>query len=242
MSGPVAAPTSMAKRVAIVQSNYIPWKGYFDLIRSVDEFILYDDVQYTRRDWRNRNRIKTRSGPSWLSIPVQVKGNYFQSIRETRVADPSWAAEHWQTIRHNYAKAPHFAEVASLLEPLYLEFAQDEPSLSAINRQFLTAIRDYLGLSATITSSSDYMMAGDKTERLAGLCRQAGASEYLSGPAARDYLDEDIFRNDGIAVTWADYSGFPEYPQFFPPFEHGVSIIDLLFHTGPDAPRYLERA
>src|SRR5438046_4323553 len=97
----------MARKAAIVQSNYIPWKGYFDLIRRVDEFILYDDVQYTRRDWRNRNLIKTPQGLRWLTIPVEVKGKYYQSIRDTKIADPVWAASHWQTIVHNYGRAPH---------------------------------------------------------------------------------------------------------------------------------------
>src|SRR6476660_6059569 len=107
-------------RIAIVQSNYIPWKGYFDLMRSVDEFVLYDDVQYTRRDWRNRNRIKTADGVQWLTVPVQVKGKYTQPIREVRVNDREWAANHWARLRHAYARAPHFADYADLLGELYV--------------------------------------------------------------------------------------------------------------------------
>src|SRR4051812_8378856 len=107
------------KRVAIVQSNYVPWKGYFDLINAVDEFILYDDMQYTRRDWRNRNKIKTPQGPIWITIPLQVKGRYHQRIDEMLVSDPAWAANHWKTLAHNYAAAPCFGEVAEWLQPLY---------------------------------------------------------------------------------------------------------------------------
>jgi hypothetical protein len=114
----------MPRKAAIVQSSYIPWKGYFDLIRQVDEFILYDDVQYTRRDWRNRNLIKTPHGLSWLTIPVDVKGKYFQSIRETRIADPGWAERHWKTIVHNYSRAPHFDHHRQKLEELYLGCAE----------------------------------------------------------------------------------------------------------------------
>ena len=101
------------RRVAIVQSSYIPWKGYFDLIRAADEFILLDDVQFTKRDWRSRNRIKTKDGLHWLSIPVHTKGRYEQRILDATVSDPSWAVRHWQTIQGAYARAPHFAGEAA---------------------------------------------------------------------------------------------------------------------------------
>lgn len=108
------------KKVAILQSNYIPWKGYFDLIGAVDEFILYDDMQYTRRDWRNRNQIKTPQGVQWLTVPVRVKGKYEQKIRDTEIDGSDWAVAHWKALVQNYARAPHFAEIAAWLEPLYL--------------------------------------------------------------------------------------------------------------------------
>ncbi len=123
------------KRVGIVQSNYIPWKGYFDLIDSVDEFILYDEVQYTRRDWRNRNRVKTREGVRWLTVPVVVKGRYHQSIRETRISDPGWPRRHWETIRHNYARAPWFGSYEGLFADLYERCTFE--SLSDVNRFFI---------------------------------------------------------------------------------------------------------
>jgi hypothetical protein len=109
----------MTKRIAIVQSNYLPWKGYFDLMASVDEFVLYDDVQYTRRDWRNRNQIKTPQGLQWLTVPVRVKGKYHQSIRETEIDDESdWASDHLKALSLNYRKAPFHNDVMGLLEPL----------------------------------------------------------------------------------------------------------------------------
>ena len=227
------------KSIAIVQSSYIPWKGYFDLIRSVDEFVLYDDQQYTRRDWRNRNQIKTAQGRIWLTIPVNVKGRYHQRIDETTISDPAWAARHWQTIEHAYGRAPHFEELRDVLSRLYSEC--DETFLSAINRRFLEAICDLLGIRTPLTSSRDYAAEGTKTERLVSLCRAAGATSYLSGPTARAYLDESLFEAAGIELRFMDYSGYPEYEQLHPPFEHAVSAIDLLVHTGSSAPSYLER-
>jgi WbqC-like protein family len=230
----------MAKTVAIVQSNYIPWKGYFDLINQVDEFVLYDDRQYTRRDWRNRNRIKTASGPVWLTIPVQVKGRYHQRIDETLVSDPEWRGRHWQTLQHSYGKAPFFAAVRDRLEPLYRE--SGETRLSAVNRAFLEALCELLGIETTLSWSTDYDVdASDRVERLLALCRAAGATHYVSGPSARGYLEPGEHRCEeaGIGVSYADYSGYPEYPQLHPPFEHAVSVVDLLVNTGPDATRYM---
>ena len=226
------------KTVAILQSNYIPWKGYFDLINLVDEFILYDDMQYTRRDWRNRNVIKTRTGLQWLTIPVAVKGKYFQKIKDTTISNPSWGREHWSTIVHNYSKAKYFSAYKDLFEKLYLDSL--EPFLSQINYQFLKAICEALGIDTEISWSMDYNSVSGKTERLVDLCKQAGATEYISGPAAKDYLDEGLFGAEGITVRYMDYASYPEYTQLSTPFEHHVSIIDLIFNEGPDAPRYMK--
>lgn len=226
------------KKVAILQSNYIPWKGYFDMIAAVDEFILYDDMQYTRRDWRNRNQIKTPQGVQWLSVPVQVKGKYFQKIRETQIDGHDWAIQHWKTLVQNYRRAAHFDEIASWLEPLYTE--ESFTHISQLNRRFIEAICGYLGITTSITNSWDYQLADGKTERLAGLCQQAGGTEYISGPAAREYIDAQIFTEMGIKLSWFDYSGYPEYAQLWGDFSHGVSILDLLFNCGNDSPRYMK--
>jgi WbqC-like protein family len=223
-------------KVAIVQSNYIPWKGYFDLIAAVDEFVIYDDVQYTRRDWRNRNKIKTPQGLLWLTIPVQVKGKYYQRIRDTEIADPNWAKEHWQTLTQYYLRSTHFDEIAPWLAPLYEETFSN---LSELNRRFIEAVASYLGIGTKITDSQNYRLVDGKTKRLADLCLQAGATEYVSGPAARTYIDETVFARSGIKLTWFDYFGYPEYPQLWGPFEHGVTVLDLLFNCGRDSPRYM---
>lgn len=225
------------KKVAIVQSNYIPWKGYFDLIASVDEFILYDDMQYTRRDWRNRNLIKTARGTTWLTVPVRVKGKYLQSIRDTEIDGDKWRNDHWNSLRHAYARAPNSEEILALLEPLYRrEYAQ----LSDLNRSFIEAICHYLGIETTIKNSWDFDLLEGKSERLADLCLQAGANQYVSGPAARDYLDEDVFSSMGIQVSWFDYSGYEMYPQLWGEFVHGVTILDLLFNCGSNAYRFMK--
>jgi hypothetical protein len=225
------------KRIAIVQSSYIPWKGYFDLVASVDEFVLFDDAQYTKRDWRNRNRIKTSRGPLWLSIPVAIKGRFEQKIRETLVTDVRWAEKHWRSIRASYARAPFFKHYEAALEALFAG-ATDE-RLSHINYRFLSGLCQLLEIRTPITWSMDYQVDGARTTRLINLCRQAGATEYLSGPSARAYLDERECADAGISVFWADYSGYPEYTQLYPPFDHAVSVIDLLVHTGPEARRYM---
>ena len=225
------------KTAAILQSNYIPWKGYFDIIAAVDEFILYDDMQYTRRDWRNRNQIKTSQGVQWLTVPVLVKGKYHQKIKETEIDGTDWAAAHWKALEQNYRRAPHFQEIASWLKPLYLE--ESFTHISQLNRRFIKAICNYLAIKTVITSSSDYTLIDGQTERLANLCVQAGVTEYISGPAAKDYFDEKVFSDLGIKVRWFDYSNYPSYPQLWGEFTHELTILDLLFNCGKESPRYM---
>ena len=227
---PVTAPR---KRVAIVQSCYIPWRGYFDLIRRVDEFILFDDVQFTKRDWRSRNRIKTPQGLLWLSLPVQTKGKYLQAIKDTEVSDPGWNELHWRTIRAHYAKARFFAAYQEKLEQLFLSCTDSH--LSQANRRLIEGLCLMLGITTRLSWSMDYHVTAGKTERLVSLCSQAGATDYLSGPAARDYIQPELFADAGIGLEYMDYSGYGEYPQLYPPFEPNVSVIDLILNAGPEA-------
>jgi hypothetical protein len=207
------------------------------MIAFVDEFIIYDDMQYTKRDWRNRNRIKTSQGLQWMSVPVQVKGRYNQKIRETLIDGTDWAKSHWRTLEFNYRAAPHFNEIAEWLAPIYLE--EQYETISLLNRRLLEAICSYLGIATRLTNSWDYELGDGKTERLADLCRQAGATEYVSGPAARSYVDESVFDELGVQLTWFDYDGYNDYPQLWGEFEPAVSIVDLLFNVGSKAPGYL---
>ncbi|WP_291993481.1 WbqC family protein [Candidatus Accumulibacter sp. ACC003] len=223
------------KKVAILQSNYIPWKGYFDMIAAVDEFILYDDVQFTKNDWRNRNQIKTPQGVQWLTVPVGQ--GIDRRIRDVTV-DARWQAKHWKSLASNYRRARYFGEIAAWLEPMYGSSTYSH--LSQLNRCFIEAINRYLGIRTVISNSWDYRLLEGKSERLADLCTQAGAGEYVSGPAAREYLDEKVFRDRGIRLTWFDYHGYPEYRQLWGAFTPGVSIVDLLMNCGPDAHRYMK--
>ncbi len=170
-------------RIAIVQSGYVPWKGYFDLIHSVDEFVLFDDVQFTRRDWRNRNRIKTPRGPAWLTIPVNTKAKYLDPVKDMTVSEPSWGVQHWKTVAANYARARYFSRYADAFEHLYL--GRQDTHLSAINYTWIQTICEILGIDTKLSWSMDYELLKGKTERLIGICRQAGAKSYISGPSAR---------------------------------------------------------
>jgi hypothetical protein len=228
-----------AKRVAVVQSNYVPWRGYFDLIDSVDEFVLLDDAQYTKRDWRNRNRIKTAQGSRWISVPVQVSGRYTQAIYDTLVADEGWARSHWETIRQSYGRAAGGADALEFVQDLYATVPG--PRLTDLNRHFLERICERLGITTSVTLSLDYEPLGAKTERLVDICVKAGATEYVSGPAARAYLEKDAFAAHGIGVSWFEYGPYPDYDQVHPPFDPQVSILDVLLCTGADASRYVRR-
>jgi len=223
------------KRIAIVQSNYVPWRGYFDLMASVDEFVLLDDAQYTRRDWRNRNRIKTPRETRWLTIPVEVSGKYTQQICETRVADRRWPESHWQTLRQAYSGAACFAEVQEFVNDLYAR--TPGPLLSDVNSHFLSELCVWLDITTPQKTSMEYRPQGAKSQRLLDICLKAGATEYVSGPAAKAYLDVELFRSAGIPVAWFEYGPYGEYPQVHSPFDPRVSVLDLLFCTGADAAR-----
>ncbi len=228
----------MGKVVAIIQSNYIPWKGYFDLIRRADDFVIYDQVQYTKNDWRNRNRLKTVNGTIWLTIPVRHV-HLDQRIMDTHTADSTWRMKHWKTIRQAYAKTPFFPTYADELERLYLE--ETETNLSRINQTFIETIARWLRLTTIIHAPGAFELSSeDRTERLVDICSRLGAAEYLSGPSAKDYLDVDRFKQKGISVRWMNYDGYPIYSQPHGAFDHYVSILDLLFCTGPRAADYFK--
>ncbi len=220
----------------VLQSNYIPWKGYFDLIHDADVFVFYDDVQYTKNDWRNRNKVKTQAGPTWITIPTGPSLD--RLVCEVRLPDPRWQRKHWKTLEQYYGRAPHFERYRERLEDVYL--VQRWESLSALNQHLITTIaRDLLGIGTEFRDSRTYRTEGQRLDRLVDLVRQTGADTYLSGPAGRDYIDPARFAGIGVQVLYKSYEGYPEYPQFFPPFEHGVTVLDLLFHTGPAAAHHI---
>jgi hypothetical protein len=223
----------------ILQPSYIPWRGYFHQIYKADTFVFYDDVQYDRRGWRNRNRIKTAQGSQWLTIPVKSSDIHRDDARICDIEilpDGKWHRAHFETLRHRYAKAPFF----SRYEPMLKRWYENPPGLLAdfaitttldLAHELGTAQRNFM-------RSSELACSGTKTERLLQILKKVKATHYISGPAAKDYLEVDLLAQEGITVEWMDYC-YPEYPQLYPPFDPHVSTLDLLFMTGPDASRYI---
>ena len=230
-------------RICIIQSCYIPWKGFFDLIGRCDEYVIFDRVQYARRHWHNRNRIKTANGVEWLTIPVVTRGRFEQPIDEVEIEKSGpgkhWAEKHWRALELAYKRTPFFESLAPRIEDLY-ERAGKEARLTEVNEIFLRGIAGLLGLETRFTRDTAYPSSGARTERLLAIASAAGADRYLSGPSARDYFDEALFHSAGIATEWMSYDGYPEYPQLHGGFEHAVTVLDLLFNTGPEAPGYLK--
>jgi len=225
-------------KVVITQSNYIPWKGYFNAIETADAFVFLDNVQYTKRDWRNRNKIKTPSGIKWLSIPVQVSGKYNQLIEETEIVDLSWAKKHLAVLRENYKLAPNFKESFEFIENLYNSL--DTVSLSEINITIIKGIMDYLDIDTPIYHASDFQIIEDSSQRLLNICKELGATDYYSGPAAKNYLNESIFDENKIKVHYFDNHDYPKYEQLHGKFDHYLSILDLIFSVKKNHKFYLK--
>lgn len=233
----------MVKKIAAIQSNYIPWKGYFDIIRSVDEFVLYDDVSYTPKNWRNRNTVKTPKGQVWLTIPVQSRGSQGgrKLIKDMVVLNQSWPDKHWATIRSNYGRTRHFNVYGPYIKNLY-ETAKSLTYLSDINYHFISGICQLLEINTKVTFSMDYdLRENGKCERPLELALKSDADSFVTGSVALEYYDLDKWKKAGVKVEVFDYDGYPEYWQPFPPFEHHVSIIDLLLSAGERALEFMHR-
>jgi hypothetical protein len=226
------------KRVSIIQSAYIPWKGFFDLIGRCDVYIIYDSVGFSKGHWHNRNQIKRDRLDPWLTIPVKSAGKYRQSIEDVVVAKP-WAERHWTILREAYAKTEFFDVESPTIRQLFESLAA-EPLLTRINEVMLRWLARRLGLTTKIVRDRDFSFSGDRNDRLVDLCNAVGATTYLSGPSARDYLDVTPFARAGIAVEWMTYGPYPTYPQPHGAFAHDVSILDALFCLGPDAANFIK--
>lgn len=225
-------------KCVILQPSYIPWRGYFDQIKVADVFVFYDDVQFDKRGWRNRNRIKTANGSIWLTIPVFNRGFQINQtpINEIKINnEEDWAKKHLLSIRYAYSKAPFFNKYFPLME----EFYSNQPEMLAdFTIETTIKLAAELGIKDTkFLRSSDFNIEGQKTHRLITLLKEIGATTYVSGPSARDYIETDKFNEAGIALEYMEYD-YPEYPQLYPPFDPQVSVIDLLFMTGPEAGKY----
>jgi len=214
-------------KTVVLQSNYIPWKGYYDLIHDADIFIYYDEVQYTKNDWRNRNRIYTKNGLQWLTIPISTDAVKLK-ISEVEIKDPRWQDLHYKTLSLGYAKAPFFHQLKPLLEETYIQ--QQWKNLSTVNRFLIEKISTLLGIETTFKDSKDFILEGNRVERLINLLKQSGTTRYISGPAAKEYLEgyEGLFAESDIQLQYKDYSDYPSYPQMKEPFENYVSVVDML--------------
>jgi hypothetical protein len=226
-------------KCVILQPSYIPWRGYFHQIQKADIFVFLDDVQFDRHGWRNRNRIKTSQGTQWLTIPVVSKNAVVLGtpIHQIPICwDRPWSNSHWSTLRQAYNKAPYFDRYAPMLEKIY---ATGPSLLADFTVDFTILLAQELGLQGKqFIRSSELNVSGKKTDRLLGILERVGASHYISGPSAKDYLEPEKFQAAGIGLEYVEY-GYPEYEQLYPPFDPQVSILDLLFMKGPSTPRFI---
>jgi hypothetical protein len=224
------------KKVAIIQSNYIPWKGYFDIINYVDVFVFLDNVQYTTRDWRNRNKIKTVNGTKWLTVPNNGTQNML--IKDVQVDNTqNWQKKHYSTLLTSYKKCPFFQDYAYLIEDIYIE--KTWTSLSELNQYFTQQISKCLNIDTILLSSNDFSFDGGKNERLIHIINKVGGDYYVTGSAAKSYIENELFEKEGIRLEYFEYPTYPTYNQPFGDFDHYVSILDLLFCTGKDAPGFI---
>jgi len=227
----------MSTTCVILQPSYIPWRGYFDLIRRADVFVFYDDVQYDKHGWRNRNRVKTAQGTKWLTIPVLSRGNVSEGLllKDARISwTEDWAKKHAATLRQSYGKAPCFQAYAHLIDAFY---AKRPELLCDFDIETTLELTRVLGIAEgrRFVRSSELGVVGAKTERLVEIVKKVGCDHYLSGPSAKDYIDDALFRDAGIGLEYIEYR-YPEYEQLHPPYDPQVTVLDLLFMKGPEAP------
>jgi WbqC-like protein family len=222
--------------VGVIQSNFVPWRGYFDFIDDVELFIFYDDVKYTKGDWRNRNKIKSQQGLEWLTVPV--KFNKLDQLIENTPIDYSqkWQTLHKKKLFQNYSKAEYFS---AYIDEFLSIIDNDYSSISELNVVLCKWIMKILEIQTPVKMSHDFCLSGNKTVRLVDLLTQVSATSYLSGPSARAYLDMELFQQHNIRLEYKSYDYLP-YPQLWGEFVGEVSVLDLLFNTGPEARKYLK--
>ncbi|GJL78557.1 MAG: hypothetical protein NPINA01_15460 [Nitrospinaceae bacterium] len=216
-------------RLAILQPSYLPWLGFFDQMCRADTFVFLDDVQFTKRDWRNRNKIRTREGWAWLTVPVLQKSRYKQLLTETRIDNSvPWRRKHKDAIRAHYGQAPFFNAYFPSLESVYnkhWDFLLD------LCFETLQILQEALNIKTLTLKSSEISVEAAKGEKILSICRKLEATHYLTGDAGINYLSEEEFRPHGITLEIQNYQ-HPEYDQRFPGFVPHLSVIDLLFNVG----------
>ncbi|MBL0047977.1 MAG: WbqC family protein [Bacteroidetes bacterium] len=219
-------------KVVILQSNYIPWKGYFDLIHDADVFVFYDEVQYTKNDWRNRNKIYTKNGLQWLTIPISAEATK-QKISEVKL-NSNWQKLHFKTLQNGYQSAPFYFQLEELMEDYLVK--NNWQTLSELNQYLITRISSKIGIHTQFKNSVDFNLEGNRVERLLSLLQRLGANEYITGPGASIYLADysTLFSSNNILLTFKKYPDYKPYKQFEQPFASPVSILDLIAHVSYD--------
>ncbi|MBI5042756.1 MAG: WbqC family protein [Nitrospirae bacterium] len=222
-------------KIVILQPGYLPWLGFFDLMRRSDIFLIFDDVQYTVRDWRSRNRIKTPHGAMWLTVPVKSADARKKLIRDVKIDNTKpWQKKHFKSLKSFYSRAKYFKEIMELINGIY---KRNYTFLIDVDMDIILKIKEYLPLESSIYFSSEIPSAGQKNEKLLSICKFLNTTRYLSGNSAKNYLKESFFTDEGITVEWHNYQ-HPYYNQLWlkeQGFISHLSIIDLLFNHGPES-------
>jgi WbqC-like protein family len=219
-------------KLAVLQPGYLPWLGFFDQMNRADVFVYYDDVQYTRSDWRNRNRVKGPQGPVWLTVPVLHSSRFGQTILDAEIDNRSdWARKHRETLRIHYRRAAHFDRYWPVIEGA---LSRRWPRLVELDLFLTEQLKGVLGIETPTHRASELGVGGERVERLLALCRHFGATGYLTGDAAEDYLDPQAFDTAGVRLEYQRYE-HPTYRQLYGDFVPYLSVLDLLFNCGPDS-------
>jgi len=219
-------------RAVVLQPGYLPWLGFFDQMYKSDVFVIYDDIQYDKHGWRNRNRVKTAQGVQWLTVPILIKGQDNPLIKDVLINNKvDWRRTHLKTIKQSYSQAPFFDNYFGMFKGIY---SKEWEYLIDIDMTFIFALMEELGLTTKIEFSSKLGIMGKGTRRLVDICLYLGASEYLTGDAAKDYLDESLLCQNGVKLQYHHYQ-HPVYNQLYGEFVHYLSVIDLLFNHGKES-------
>jgi len=219
--------------IGILQPGYLPWLGFFEQLYRSDVFVIYDDVQYDKQGWRNRNRIKTAHGIQWLTVPVHVRLNEFPLINQIEIDKwMNWRSKHLSSVSQNYSKTAFFKKYIDIFRVIY---AQEWEYLIDINMAFILKLADCLGMKdKKIILSSTLNVEGDRLERLVKICKKLNADTFYQGSGGRSYMDEDYFLKNDIKIQYQDYL-HPSYNQLYGEFIPYLSVIDLLFNHGEDS-------
>lgn len=216
--------------VSAHQPNFAPWLGFFDKALHSDVLVLLDTVQFIKRGYQNRARIKAAGGPQWLTVPVISKGRYDQATRDVEIdGTAKWRAVHLRTLRTVLAKAPHRDELLDVVEPVYAR--DDLHRLADLNVALIRAVADRLGIATRLVLASELELEGSSTRLMVGLTRAVGGDVYLSGPTGRQYLEPELFDEAGLELRYHGFSAF-EYPQQHGAFEPGLSCLDYVANCG----------